>query len=224
MKHGYTFKILRGFTFDKGYIFSNYVDALYILKTNSQKGSPNYIIAKLLLNSLYGRFGMNPDMEKHKIVSDKEYLGILSKYRVSSQSYLGNGKNLVSFFDDYSENHDFQKTLNISVATSLIVTASARIHMSEFKTMSGIQICYTDTDSIDITGNLDPKYISDTELGKMKLEHVFDEAVFIAPKVYGGSCSSYEIVKVKGLKNPIPFNELKPLVEKGTEVKVEQQK
>ena len=47
----------------------------------------------------------------------------------------------------------------------------------------------------------------------MKLEHIFEEAVFLAPKVYGGINKYVWIVQVKGLKNPISFNELKPLLQ-----------
>jgi|SRR5947207_11673843 len=49
----------------------------------------------------------------------------------------------------------------------------------------------------------------------MKLEHIFNEAVYLAPKMYGGKTNNYEYVKIKGLKNPIPFNELLSLLKKG---------
>ena len=98
--------------------------------------------------------------------------------------------------------------------------------MSKFKTMDDLTLYYSDTDSIDIDKPLDPLYIG-SELGKMKLEHIFDDALFLAPKVYGGITShcqlpayaghandndSYEYVKVKGLKNPVSFDQLKPLL------------
>lgn len=95
--------------------------------------------------------------------------------------------------------------------------------MSEFKTMDDITLFYSDTDSIDINKPLDPKYIG-TGLGKMKLEHVFDDAIFLAPKVYGGITPSYEYVKVKGLKNPVSFNQLKPLLIKDANLKISQEK
>jgi hypothetical protein len=70
-KHGYKFEIIRGFLFEKkAYIFSDYVDTLYNLKENSLKGSADYTISKLLLNSLYGRFGMDPEIELHRVVND----------------------------------------------------------------------------------------------------------------------------------------------------------
>src|SRR5277367_6949469 len=95
--------------------------------------------------------------------------------------------------------------------------------MSEFKTMDDITLFYSDTDSIDRNKPLDPKYIG-SELGKMKLEHIFDDAIFLAPKVYGGITSSYEYVKVKGLKNPVSFNQLKPLLIKDANLKINQEK
>lgn len=41
--------------------FVDYVDHFYQLKASSKKGSKEYIFAKLLMNSLYGKFGANPD-------------------------------------------------------------------------------------------------------------------------------------------------------------------
>lgn len=57
MKYGYKFKILRGYTFKQDIIFADYVKFLYEMKVNSEKNTPDYRIAKLLLNSLYGRLG-----------------------------------------------------------------------------------------------------------------------------------------------------------------------
>lgn len=68
IEYGYKFKILRGYTFKQDYIFSEYVKFLYIMKNNSNKNSPDYTISKLLLNSLYGRLGMNLVMKINIIV------------------------------------------------------------------------------------------------------------------------------------------------------------
>jgi hypothetical protein len=101
MKFGYKFKILRGYLFEEANIFSEYVDYLYKLKVNSPPKSPDYIISKLLLNTLYGRFGMNPHMESHLIVSNEETLELNSQGVVTNVIDLLNGKDLVSFFDDH---------------------------------------------------------------------------------------------------------------------------
>jgi len=70
--------------------------------------------------------------------------------------------------------------------------------------MTNLIVYYSDTDSIaiDLDRPLNLKFIG-PELGKMKLEHVFDKAVFLAPKVYDGVISKYVYIKVKGLKNTI---------------------
>jgi hypothetical protein len=53
---------------------------------------------------------------------------------------------------------------------------------------------------------LEDKYLSSTELGKMKLEFILSEGIFIAPKFYGikGENSKGEtnktIIKSKGIK------------------------
>lgn len=186
-KYGYTFKVKRGYLFEKANIFTDYVEFLYDLKKNSQKGTPNYIISKLLLNRLYGRLGMNPISEQHKIITNEKAKDLYSKINVTNVLDLKNGKELISFFnipmDGESENDFYIK--NISVVVSSMVTASARIHMSQFKTDKNLIIYYTDTDSIDIYKELDQKFVGEN-LGQMKLEHVFDDVVFLAPKVYGG--------------------------------------
>lgn len=69
--YGYKFEVVSGYLFDKGFIFKEYVEDLYNLKQNSLKDSPDYIISKLLLNGLYGRFGMSPIRENNIIIKDK---------------------------------------------------------------------------------------------------------------------------------------------------------
>lgn len=224
MKHNYTFQIKRGYLFDKGYIFKDYVDFLYELKVNSSKDSPDYVISKLLLNSLYGRLGMNPEMENHIIVNSDKALYYYDNYKVSNVLDLKNGKELISYFINYDLNsEDNYNKLNISIPISTAVTAYARIHMSQFKTMGDNNIYYSDTDSIDINKPLDIKFIGN-ELGKMKLEHIFKEAVFLAPKVYGGITDNYEYVRVKGLKNPIKFDNLLSLLIKNEKLEINQDK
>jgi hypothetical protein len=40
MKFGYKFKILRGYTFDSEFIFTEYVDKIYYLKSSVSPGDP----------------------------------------------------------------------------------------------------------------------------------------------------------------------------------------
>ena len=64
------------------------------------------------------------------------------------------------------------------------------------------KLYYMDTDSLIIDQPLPESMVSDTMLGKFKLEHVIKEGVFLAPKVYGLKLQDgSEIIKVKGLSS-----------------------
>lgn len=225
-KFGYKFKVLRGYLFKRGDVFSGYVDTLYEWKKKSPKGSPEYLLSKLLLNSLYGRLGMNPICDQHEIVSNEESLKLYSKFDVKDIIDFQNGKELITHInkpyttDTTERNFDIK---NISIVVSAIVTASARIHMTQFKTIKNLTIYYTDTDSIATDKELDPKFIGD-DLGMMKLEHTFDDAVFLAPKMYGGKEGIYEHIRIRGVKIPIKFEELKKLLHKDCNLEIKQEK
>ena len=72
IKFGYKFKILRGYLFDKEYIFTEYINDLYKIKQAHNKNEPKYLISKLLMNSLYGRFGMDYRLSEHAIIDNNE--------------------------------------------------------------------------------------------------------------------------------------------------------
>jgi hypothetical protein len=99
--------------------------------------------------------------------------------------------------------------------------------MSDFLILYKDHLYYTDTDSFAIDIPLDPKFIGDG-LGQFKLEHYLDEAVFLAPKVYGGiengSVGKNEFIKIKGSKKSIKFNELKSLLVKDSSLEINQDK
>ena len=76
--------------------------------------------------------------------------------------------------------------------------------MSQFKNNPDFNLYYSDTDSAYIDKPLSADLVSDTELGKMKLENICKEAIFLSPKVY---CLLKEegkiIYKVKGLSHNV---------------------
>jgi len=72
-KYGYNFDIIWGYTFKKGYIFKDYIDTLYNFRLSYSKSDPMNLISKLLLNSLYGRFGMDDLFTYSEIISKKDY-------------------------------------------------------------------------------------------------------------------------------------------------------
>lgn len=59
----------------------------------------------------------------------------------------------------------------------------------------------------------------------MKHEHTWKEAVFLAPKVYGGILDSdEELIKIKGSKVKISFEDLKSLLVKDSHYEIFQDK
>ena len=56
IKNGYEIEIIRGYEFDPKVIFDEYIKVLYQLRLSYPKGHPMNLIAKLLMNSLYGKF------------------------------------------------------------------------------------------------------------------------------------------------------------------------
>ena len=48
----------------------------------------------------------------------------------------------------------------------------------------GLEIYYSDTDSLVVNGQLPPEILDNAKLGLLKLEHTLEEAYFVAPKIH----------------------------------------
>ena len=80
MKLGYKFEILWGYTFNNENIFKNYVTFLYNLRNEYPRGSALNHIAKILLNSLYGRFGMDDNFANIEVIHKDYYADFENKF------------------------------------------------------------------------------------------------------------------------------------------------
>jgi hypothetical protein len=230
MKFGYKFEILRGYTFERKNIFKSYIADLYKIKKASNKNEPMYLISKLLMNSLYGRFGMNQFLINHSIIDEIKLNYYIDNFSISEIIPLKNNKLIISYFDiNELENImlTYKSYSNISISIASAISAYARIHMSKFKNNPNYTLYYTDTDSIFIDKPLSANLIS-KDLGKMKLEYNFIEATFISPKVYGGLYNDNNqlksITKVKGYKNKLDYYDLKSLLNKDNSLSLNQEK
>jgi hypothetical protein len=233
LKFGYKFKILWGYTFDKGYIFKEFIDILYDLRINYPKTDPMNFIAKLLMNSLYGRFGMSDNFNEVTIIDESKYKSFENKHIDTITSVMQlNKKYLITLekekdylnvlLDNGSINH------NINIAIASAVTAYSRIYMSQFKNNDDYKLFYSDTDSIYINKPLPSDLVSSTEIGKMKLEGIYNKAVFLAPKVYGLATGTSETLKIKGVKKEaiknIKFKDLEKLLIRDSKLEILQDK
>src|SRR5882757_5320357 len=163
----------------------------------------NYI-AKILLNSLYGRFGMDDNFLEIDIIHKdfySEFENIFLDNIVETQD-LGDYK-LVQYkiIDELENNNEIHNT---SIGIAAAITAYSRIHMSQFKNNPEINLYYTDTDSVYTDSNVDHSFIDDKVLGKLKLENIAEKAIFLAPKVYYLETIDNKVIyKVKGLSHEV---------------------
>nr|YP_009690242.1 DNA polymerase family B [Porodaedalea pini]QEG57022.1 DNA polymerase family B [Porodaedalea pini] len=220
-KFGYSYEILEGYLFDSAEIFSGYIDKLYQMKEQSQKDTPNYVISKLLMNSLYGRFGMKRSMVNHEVLKQKNVNTFIEKIGFDNfinKVDIGN-KALVSY------NLQFQRTPKINMAISAAITANSRIVMSQYKNNPDYNLYYSDTDSIFIDKPLPDQLVSSKTLGLMKLEHVLTKFVALGPKVYGGvDVDGNEFTKTKGLKTSLSLIDLENLLTEDNSLNLKQDK
>ena len=142
----------------------------------------------------------------------------------SNNKYVTKDLNFVSYLgnNDYSnDNIDLLNTFKGSIPIASEIAAISRVNMSlliKYLQENKYGIYYMDTDSIVVDRPLPDHLVNNTELGKLKLEHHYKEAVFLAPKVYGGVTSDgKEIIKIKGLSHntiskDVTFETLKSLL------------
>lgn len=219
-KRGYSFTITNGFVFEGEDIFTDYVESLNEIKINSPKKSAApamYHISKISLNSLYGRWGLDPLLDTIDVV-DEDGLEKLSKI-VGTDKISDVGK-----FDDLFMINISDSVLaqNCNIAIATCVSSYSRIKLHE--TLND-QTYYTDTDSVFTPNFLPDNMVHDKDLGFWKLEAEIVEAVFLNSKVYGYITSDGEIiVKIKGYKYKLPFEDLKTLLIKGNEINLTHQK
>jgi hypothetical protein len=226
-KYGYNFEVLRGYIFESDYIFKGYVNDLYNLRLTYPKTDTMNYIAKLLLNSLYGRFGMDDNFSNSFILNKDEYKEIEeSGNNIIDVVELGNNymvqlKNPDNLLNTRLDGNREVHNVNIAIAEN--VTAYARIHMSQFKNNLLLpNLYYTDTDSAYFDGPLPDSMIDLKRLGALKLEGIYDKALFLAPKVYAleNSITGEKVIKIKGLskdliiKNNITLDLLEILLNK----------
>lgn len=225
-KYGYKFKIIEGILFERANIFKDFISKLYEMRLKSNRGDPKNQIAKMIMNSTYGRFGMSPLMEKHEITTPLESEKILDKNNDANiVSLPGSGNVIVSYKSGSSEELEY---VGVSVSVSAAIASYARIVMSHYLVKYSDHLICCDTDGIKVSCDLDSKEVDDTKLGMMKYEYTFTAMVSPGAKMYGGILKTpykglNEIVKVKGVKKPISYYNLTKLLYKNMPIKVLQE-
>ena len=140
--------------------------------------------AKLFLNSLYGKFGMNP-IKEEKIIDYQE--------NTFSTISTDNDGNKLDYLDK-----------GVFIAMASFITSYAREVLLTSIEKVYDRFLYCDTDSIHITGYDIPNIkIHDKNLGAWKLEGKFTKAKYIGAKRYAEFIDNKWDIKCCGLSRDI---------------------
>lgn len=166
-----------------------------------------YLISKLLMNGLFGKTGQDYRFNECILVNNDTLLQLIQNENIEviSVTEIGTDLNFVIYFykEKFSNNSATPHSFNGCIAHASEITSAARVEMSlviKYLIDNKYTIYYMDTDSFFIDKPLPDHLVSPTELGKYKLEHIYKEALFLAPKVYAGiTQDGEEIIQIKGL-------------------------
>lgn len=154
--------------------FADYVHHFYELKNNAEKGTPDYIIAKLYLNSLYGKYAADSSRYTETYICPPK--NIEHCCELLDMDYAGNLGPWAVLERPLPE----EKQNYYNVATAASITGFVRAYL--FKAMRNCKnVIYCDTDSITCESAELP--LGD-KLGQWDLEGEFESGGVGGKKLY----------------------------------------
>jgi hypothetical protein len=223
---GYKITVIDAYIFKKGYnVFAGFINTLYAMKSQNDLNPSRRQTAKLLLVSLYGRLGMRDIEFKVDVVDSSKAFEIFREYEWTSILEI-NGRAVVRYgnkldptlLELFNENGNINKangktfgTIS-SIAAAAATSAYSRILLNKYVNIPGNLAIYTDTDSVVLRHKLPDKMVGKA-LGNMKLEHIINKGIFIAPKTYALQTESGKLItKAKGVNIPLKWSDYEALL------------
>ncbi len=162
-------------------------------------------ITKLILNSLWGRFSLRPNLPQTTLVSEPEDFTRIVFGNTDTLSYFSFVSDDVALVQHKPNKEDVCKGRDVNVFIGAFTTAHARLELYELMDRLGDRLLYSDTDSVVFVsrdGDWEPP-LGD-HLGELTSE--IDDGDFITefcasgPKSYGFQTSKGKVcMKAKGI-------------------------
>jgi hypothetical protein len=181
---GYTVIPISGYLFEKKESpFREFVSALFESRLEAKKSGNDALsyVYKILMNSLYGRFGIHPMGTITEVCDNKRHKLLIRKTELISTDELSDSKYIVTYRSN-TETDYWDPPKNSAVQIAAAITAYARIYMYPYTSREDCY--YTDTDSVVLSKPLPEELISSSILGLFKLEDRIVHGYFLAPKAY----------------------------------------
>ena len=205
------------FTF-KDYANTLYDERLIVKNKKNPDGTPNPYFnksraefVKLLLNSLYGKFGQNIKYTTRTYRTVAEWDADMGQSHISYRSHeiLENGYIHSSFYDKTMEDNSIGQLVRFSSYIAAVARTGLAIMMRRIGYES---IYYCDTDSIFSDADAPKDLVHQSRLGGWKQEDFSIEsngkdysflvscyeADFLAPKMYGYKCRVTKLIDTSG--------------------------
>lgn len=209
VRYGYKVEVIESYIYERGVnVFKEFVEHMASIK-NSSSGAMRDI-HKLILNTPYGRMGMNNDRDIVKTVSKKEFEELELRFDIlvcfeldDDKVYVKHSKYPNAVKCEQSNINYEEEMLRIldsdmvnnSPAIAAAVASWARIIMYPWVT----KCYYSDTDSVFLSGALNSSRVG-KGLGMFKQEYggLIKKAIFSAPKLYILDTTGGYVTKSKG--------------------------
>jgi len=203
VKIGYEVLLYSEYVYESKAIFKSYAEYFYNKRLLAKKEKNNSLSTfyKLMLNSLYGKFGQKQNTKIIICKNDYDLEQIINNKNYKLYGFTDIDKN--SYKIEYEEIDDELKSIGTLVRFSSYIASYARTRLSEFMRYIGFEnIYYCDTDSI-YTDKLinDEKYINNELLGYWKVEKIIKQAIFLNPKSYM-TIETDDTITMRGKGNP----------------------
>lgn len=171
----------------RGCPFEGFVSSLFDSRLEARRSGNDALayVYKILMNSLYGRLGINPRSTVTEVCKLDRYNHLIRNSELLFGEMLSENYYIVSYLSNTGKvsDSDYWNPPKISaVQLAAAITASARIYMYPY--ISREDCYYTDTDSVVLGKPLPEEEINSTLIGKFKLEHKVMKEYFLAPKSY----------------------------------------